>query len=592
MRLINAENHQLETFPESSGVEFAILSHTWWADADEVTFQDFPLSLEDGSTEKFRRGFEKVQMTCELARRKGYHYMWIDMCCIDKSSSAELSEAINSMFRWYRDATVCFVYLSDFVPLGVSIPDYHRNTVLAERLASCRWFTRGWTLQELVAPRHMEFYDSDWNYIGNKSSLVEQLSNITFIGVDVLQDSRVLHLLPVACRMSWASRRQTTRPEDMSYCLFGIFDVNMPLLYGEGARKAFHRLQEHMASQYNDPSLFAWQTESGESEYSGIFATHPADFKNRSGLTGPVGGFRAGSRRMRFGITNHGVQVEGWAYGNLLALDCHDLQGSINLNSKWEDRCWLGIMLLYMNGDFVRGCPNQVYRVKPRPETQPDAKRASFLIRKDISHTMVRMMADVQKSYIFVSVDKLDNSESVVSTRDILPVFNMPHATIHEHQNWPVQHGLTTEPPLYTVTGALPGDIGVFILPCGSMRQHNIFVLVGLQWKEGVGCDLWAALHLDGCSLSSQLSSGELSTASLASSVLSEDFCVDNIGNVIQCKVSTKVSLQNTVVAHLDKREVVLPARMGQASIEGRAFWLRVRFSVKDSMGIHAVEGC
>jgi hypothetical protein len=191
-----------------------------------------------------------VKGICILAREYGLQYAWIDTCCIDKSSSAELSEAINSMFAWYRKAAVCCVYFSD---VDMSIEE-------EPQLEQSRWFGRGWTLQELIAPRKLDFFDCNWNQIGSKSDLKELLYRVTNIDPAVL-DGGDVSAVSVGRRMSWASSRKTKRAEDGAYCLLGLFDVNMPLLYGE-RDKAFVRLQEEVLKHSNDSSILAWQFDS------------------------------------------------------------------------------------------------------------------------------------------------------------------------------------------------------------------------------------------------------------------------------------------------------------------------------------------
>ena len=193
---------------------------------------------------------DKVRRACAVARAHGYRYIWIDSCCIDKTSSEELSEAINSMFTWYRDASVCYSFLED-VSSGLS----PRADLSGFRTS--RWFTRGWTLQELIAPRNVIFLSLDWQIIGTKESLADVTESITGIPTAVLVHQTRLREVSVARRMSWASRRITTRVEDEAYSLMGIFDINMPTLYGEGSR-AFLRLQEEILKRIPDGSLFAW----------------------------------------------------------------------------------------------------------------------------------------------------------------------------------------------------------------------------------------------------------------------------------------------------------------------------------------------
>lgn len=171
-------------------------------------------------------------------------------CCIDKSSSAELSEAINSMFRYYERAAVCYAYLAD-----VSATRDERGILID--LPQSDWFNRGWTLQELIAPSDLRFYSKNWEMLGTRSELCNVLHEITNIDVMVLQQKKDLSLISVSRRMSWASRRKTSRVEDIAYCLLGIFQVNMALIYGEGS-KAFFRLQEEIMKTTYDHTLFLW----------------------------------------------------------------------------------------------------------------------------------------------------------------------------------------------------------------------------------------------------------------------------------------------------------------------------------------------
>jgi hypothetical protein len=219
--------------------QYAILSHTWGADAEEVTFQD----LLDG-TGKSKAGYNKIYFCGEQARCDSLQYFWVDTCCIDKSNSTELAEAINSMFRWYRNAAKCYVYLSD-----VSTNDDDQVDPCLQSWQSAfrksRWFTRGWTLQELIAPPSVEFFCSNRKRIGDKKSLERQLHEITGIAVPALQGTP-LSTFSVKERKLWTENRQTKREEDKAYSLLGIFDIYMPLIYGEGAENAFRRLQEEV----------------------------------------------------------------------------------------------------------------------------------------------------------------------------------------------------------------------------------------------------------------------------------------------------------------------------------------------------------
>ncbi|KAI4088291.1 MAG: hypothetical protein LQ348_004314 [Seirophora lacunosa] len=264
MWLLETDTLRLRDFNPKNIPRYAILSHTW--DRDEVSFQDI-----ERQESKTLKGYKKIEQCCALAKLQGYGYVWIDTCCIDKKSSAELSEAINSMYLWYARSDVCLVYLSDF---DTDTTGELNNSAVMASFRRSRWFRRGWTLQEMLAPSHVEFYNSKWEYIGDKHELVSQLSLATGISMQFIEDGKSIHKASVAARMSWASNRETTRPEDEAYCLMGIFDVNMPLLYGEGV-KAFVRLQHEVARKSDDESLFAWNTEGLQ---SGIFAPNSLAF--------------------------------------------------------------------------------------------------------------------------------------------------------------------------------------------------------------------------------------------------------------------------------------------------------------------------
>ena len=244
MRLLNSTSLELVEFLGDQVPPYAILSHTW--EDGEVSFH----YMRD-SAGKGLRGLAKITGCCRQAREDELDWVWIDTCCVDKSSSSELSEAINSMYRWYANAAVCYVYLFDVPPLDPFLDE--------GKFTAARWFTRGWCLQELIAPREVEFYANDWTELGTKLSLKGNILKITSIPVSVLMREELPSKCLVAERMSWASKRTTTRIEDTAYCLLGIFNVNMPLLYGEGSR-AMIRLQEEILKRDEDHSLFLWQT--------------------------------------------------------------------------------------------------------------------------------------------------------------------------------------------------------------------------------------------------------------------------------------------------------------------------------------------
>lgn len=256
MRLINASELRLYEFYEAKIPKYAILSHTW---GDE----EVSLQMLGKSESKKLDGYIKIKRCCDLALSQGWKYVWIDTCCIDKTSSADLSEAINSMYRWYENAQVCYVYMADVSSNNEHLPFY-----------GSRWFSRGWTLQELLAPWTVVFYDADWNDIGTKWGLIDNISYITGITKEYMIDHKRAN---IAAKMSWASRRRTTRSEDTAYSLMGLFDINMPLLYGEGS-KAFMRLQQEILLMHEgDESIFAWIDKT--SHHCGLLAWSPAAFE-------------------------------------------------------------------------------------------------------------------------------------------------------------------------------------------------------------------------------------------------------------------------------------------------------------------------
>ncbi|KAI6142967.1 hypothetical protein BKA82DRAFT_4186992 [Pisolithus tinctorius] len=223
-----------------------------------------------------RYGYQKIIKSCEQAKKDGYEWLWVDTCCIDKRSSSELSEAINSMYRWYRNAQVCYAYLNDVdeevFPVERDGKKFDKSNGWPE------WFVRGWTLQELIAPKRVEFFNKDWVSIGNKRRLALVLEDITKIQTDVVMDGLAGRRLSVAQIMSWAADRKTTRVEDRAYSLMGLFGVNMPMLYGEG-EKAFQRLQLEIIRTSSDHTIFAWDPFGNIQRTGSVLAEDPSDFR-------------------------------------------------------------------------------------------------------------------------------------------------------------------------------------------------------------------------------------------------------------------------------------------------------------------------
>ena len=239
MRLLQYNNNGdfslTEFFEGDIPKKYAILSHRWGP--EEVTLAD----LKNGYYKKMA-GYGKIQFCGEQAKRDGLQYFWVDTCCIDKSNSTELAEAINSMFRWYQDATKCYVYLRD-----VSRPRNHLANRSTEDWVSTfrnsEWFRRGWTLQELIAPASVDFFCKEGELLGNKASLERHICEVTGIPAKALRGIP-LSDFSVAERLSWAASRETFRQEDKAYSLLGMFGIYLPLIYGEGKENAFIRLKK------------------------------------------------------------------------------------------------------------------------------------------------------------------------------------------------------------------------------------------------------------------------------------------------------------------------------------------------------------
>jgi hypothetical protein len=274
IRLLHINTRGFTSFPDLRSVpEYAILSHRWIHTqrngqhvALDISYTEFLAGSGD------QRGYEKIDKACEavlyFAHEQGrtLEWIWIDSCCIDKSNNEEHTEAINSMYQWYARSYVCITYLGDVDTF--------------DEASSSEWFRRGWTLQELIAPERVLFYNKRWQGCGSKNDYSpglhdqtqypflnrsKELADITNIDIALLrlQDRKAiktkLDSIPACQKMSWASDRNTTKDEDMAYCMIGIFDIShMYLKRGEG-RRAFIRLQEEVIKQSNDLTLFAWK---------------------------------------------------------------------------------------------------------------------------------------------------------------------------------------------------------------------------------------------------------------------------------------------------------------------------------------------
>ncbi|RYP61956.1 hypothetical protein DL769_007497 [Monosporascus sp. CRB-8-3] len=401
MWLIRTDTLQLEYVTDAiaEGKPYAILSHCW-EEGHEVSFQEF--CDVDVGTARHKKGFTKIRTACAYARveEPPLDHCWVDTCCIDKKSSAELTEAINSMFKWYREAAVCYAYLHDLPGHGD----------LEQQLTLCRYFTRGWTLQELIAPRKMQFFDGEWKRCGTKQGLQGPLHKITNIPLEVLMDGDKVHSECIARRMSWAAHRQTGRVEDQAYCLLGIFGISMPMIYGEGWQ-AFRRLQEELIKDNHDRSIFAWKStmtitsdsssrstedDNGDDEYRGLLARSPREFAHCGRYLPLQTAYRSYSD---FLITNRGVRFEGRLpvvkkprAGYLLDLECCDFDPSAG-GQAW----WIGVVLHKTgNNGFVRLDPRNLHafsrsfgRLGDDRHNPPYLRLSRFFAAKDLTRAQV-----------------------------------------------------------------------------------------------------------------------------------------------------------------------------------------------------------
>ncbi|KAI8955850.1 HET-domain-containing protein [Xylaria longipes] len=256
MRLIHTRTKKLEWKWEEGRPPYAILSHRWGNTSEEVTLQEFEATLSpDPLTPTHpilsKPGYVKIEKFCDEANSMGYDWAWVDTCCIDKTSSSELSEAINRMYRWYEQSALCIAHLEDVEVSSIDLVDPNSE------FRKSSWFTRGWTLQELIAPRKLLFYNKSWACIGDRSTLAPFIQEICGVPCDLLSSDKKPSKYSIAQRMSWAAKRKTTRLEDRAYCLLGLFEINMPLIYGE-ADAAFQRLQKKIIKKSNDQTIFAW----------------------------------------------------------------------------------------------------------------------------------------------------------------------------------------------------------------------------------------------------------------------------------------------------------------------------------------------
>ncbi|PVH71123.1 vegetative incompatibility protein HET-E-1 [Cadophora sp. DSE1049] len=429
MRLLQSDddgNLSLTEFFECAIPNYAILSHRWGT--DEVAFKD----LADGTSKSKAGGYSKIQFCGEQARRDGLKYFWVDTCCIDKSSSAELSEAINSMFRWYQKAARCYVYLSDVSTLKRKASDTSAECTWESAFRASEWFTRGWTLQELLAPRSVEFFSREGNGLGSKRTLERQIHEITGIPATALRENP-LSQFNIDERFSWAKSRQTTRGEDKAYSLFGIFDIQMPLLYGEGEVKAFQRLRETIEKPLKEQKVVL-----SKLRFAGnaTFDSHDEEHNTRC------------YQGTRVELLRH---IESWA-GDLHSKCVFWLNGmagtgkstiSRTIAQKFDDKRELGASFFFKRGEgdrrdagmfietivtqLVQKIPSLAPHVQKAIEDDPGISRKALKLQFEtlVLQPFRKLQADPQKSSTAVIVidalDECDQEEDIGIIIRLLP---------------------------------------------------------------------------------------------------------------------------------------------------------------------------
>lgn len=491
MRLLNVKTRHLEQFHGDMIPQYAILSHTWGQ--EEVTFQD--MNRED---HKQKQGYKKIEGCCQAAAEQFIFYVWVDSCCIDKSSSAELSEAINSMFKWYEESKVCFIYMED-VPTGLDpfAPE--------SDFRKCRWWTRGWTLQELLAPDHIIFFDSTWERMFThemaqdlfkkvplpvKANAVKKrtrvrsenqiqrviqqvryqlITEITGIPIAVLVKELPLSKVSAACKFSWASQRRTTRVEDKAYCLMGLLGVNMPLLYGEGD-KAFVRLQEAVISTSDDISLLAWGYNLGYEEveelgYDTVLAKEPAAFRGY-----PKSNYQHIRRppKTHSTVTGHGLHIE---------------LPMIRINAR--NRVWIGIIDEGENQE-ENGSMLLVLRQKSAHDTHIFERARGCPVLKIINfHSRKRLFRPLASKMVYLQDG---GTESLSMTHEVS--LNLPRPSwlsLPTMGKSIDQHQYTTELAIFIKSFRNVGYTLSSQYPPASHGMASLFSQEGRKWELSGG---------------------------------------------------------------------------------------------------------
>ncbi|KAL8664098.1 MAG: hypothetical protein Q9168_007972 [Polycauliona sp. 1 TL-2023] len=475
MWLLNTSTLALHNIISPDTVKYAILSHTWGD--EEISFQDIVLenksqgtTLADSiyswvgqwaptSSLKRRKGYKKVERCCALALANGYQWAWIDTVCIDKKSSAELSEAINSMYDWYGKSSICYAYMSD-----VSMTGKDLDATVIDDFKWSRWFRRGWTLQELLAPSDIIFYDSDWRCLGNRAQLAEHISSASGIDKRYLRSRIQTANASIATRMSWASHRSTTRLEDEAYCLLGLFQINMALLYGEGSR-AFIRLQHEIIRNSDDESIFAWYT---DEMYSGMLAKRPSAFAG----CGDFFRYRVPKfPRTPYTMTNRGLSLD--AVFKFSSKKCDDRLETLKLSD---------CILVPLN------CTNQYLQGKPFTIILVQSMFQNFYTRY-CSGEIVDF--DVYCKHVFDSTER-----TTFYISDDSPIGNKTHNRYNEYSKYIDQFGGKLYDGLITLDRQSLGfrnTDGWFISPPGHIIRPDRVATDNCQLRLS-GCSGFAVL--------------------------------------------------------------------------------------------------
>ncbi|TBU54288.1 hypothetical protein BD310DRAFT_82695 [Dichomitus squalens] len=465
----------------------------------------------------------KIRNFCILAEKHGHKWAWVDTCCIDKTSSAELTEAINSMYRYYSLADVCYAYLHDVPTSSVDVLEQPGSA-----FRKSRWHRRGWTLQELIAPELVVFLSQSWELLGTKADLAPLLESITRVPVGVLQLDNVPADYCIAARMAWAADRETTRPEDEAYCLMGIFGIFMPAIYGEG-RNAFRKLQEEIMKQSEDGSIFAWgrvcngepqlEHEAGLRTQSpqfidSVFAPSPSAFvvghdieyrydeitiaKKRT----PWYYFKARKRDQElplgkqptFTITPYGLQAHIPVFQLEVSSWPIIVAVLLGIRLKGSKARSLGLVL---KPDEANSDPTRPRYVPWEPLARSQAPRFGHLTLLDFHHRMIGAHAGTQGPVEWKTIYIAHHSQSSryahttgmhELNRSLHSPFRIPLSHIRELQKHQYRYDLIPRPLSFPWTGEQPMEL-TFL--CREHEHMSVEVYLGVCSSEAPGAH-WA----------------------------------------------------------------------------------------------------